>query len=100
MKSLSDLQICKLIFVLAMMITFVSSSPNKERLKLENSEDDCSKESCQELRERVESLEKAVRTIVAALTSNDDTNVPSKSFENHQDIAMHINKSSGKTYIY
>jgi len=99
MKSLSDLQVCKLVFVLAIVVIIVSSSPNKEAMKLENLEGYCSKESCQELRERVESLEKTVRTIVAALSSNDDKN-PNlnflrKPFEKHQDVASLIINESG-----
>jgi len=105
MKNLSHLQFFKLVIILVMMAILVSSLPNEEAMKLENSEGCCSKGLCQELRERVESLEKTVRTIVASLSSKDDTNpstnVPGKSFGNHQDnIAMHINESSGRTYIY
>jgi len=82
-----------------MMVTFVSSSPKEEGLKLENSEGYCSKESCQELRERVESLEKVVRTIVAVLSSNDDTNPISntlrKSVGKHQNLTSLIINGSG-----
>jgi len=52
-----------------MMVIIVSSSSNEEASKFENLKGYCSKESCQEIRARVESLEKTVRTIVAALSS-------------------------------
>lgn len=82
----------------------VSSSANEDAAKLDNSDGYCSKESCQELRERVESLEKAVRTIVAVISSYDDTNpnsnTPRNSVGKHQDVtSLIINRSGISIYV-
>ena len=63
-----------LVFYLMMRVT---SFPNEEiaskKARLENEKSYCSQESCQELRERVESLEEVVRAMVSTLS--DEKNI-------------------------
>ena len=56
--------------VFSLFFILVSSLPNEDVLSTvtENTKSYCSQESCQELRERVESLEAAIRAIVSTLS--------------------------------
>lgn len=78
----------------------VASFPNEDILsttfRVENEELYCSKESCQELRERVESLEEAFRERVASLEEAFRTMVSALSAEKNQHFTAVNSQMMGK----